>query len=219
MYFFPLMFFSSAWLFRCNGGPIKQVWLRGRHERQLRNNSDHGCIASWILRRGTVTGWKAEGRPNYRQSVIHYKTGIRLLNAKYSTIQACVATEDNMGRQALHLSAQAGCEKSVRYLIEVMNVNVNVQSSLSGVTALHVSAKVRSTQFSVTSKAVFYYLKSLLKYQCDTNVVTNVYISIKCNNCGICIDAGGTGWYVEATHKPWLWCAFDRFQKKNGWVF
>ena len=54
-----------------------------------------------------------------------------------------------MGRQALHLSAQAGCEKSVRYLIEVMAVNVNVQSSLSGVTALHVAAKVRSTQFSV----------------------------------------------------------------------
>ena len=25
MFFFSLMFFSSAWLFRCNGGPIKQV--------------------------------------------------------------------------------------------------------------------------------------------------------------------------------------------------
>ena len=58
-----------------------------------------------------------------------------------------------MGRQTLHLSAQAGCEKSVRYLIEVMTVSVNVQSSLSGVTALHVAAKVRSRQFSITSKA------------------------------------------------------------------
>ena len=58
-----------------------------------------------------------------------------------------------MGRQALHLSAQAGCEKSVRYLNEVKTVSVNVQSSLSGVTALHVAAKVRSRQFFITSNA------------------------------------------------------------------
>ena len=52
-----------------------------------------------------------------------------------------------MGRQALHLSAQAGCVESVRFLTEVMHVDINVQSSVSGVTALHVAAKLSRNTF------------------------------------------------------------------------
>ena len=52
-----------------------------------------------------------------------------------------------MGRQALHLSAQAGCIESVRFLTEVMHVNINVQSTLSGVMALHVAAKLSRNIF------------------------------------------------------------------------
>ncbi len=49
-----------------------------------------------------------------------------------------------MGRQPIHLAAQVGCESSVQFLIDQQGVDVNIQSSRSGVTPLHVAAKVIS---------------------------------------------------------------------------
>ncbi len=48
-----------------------------------------------------------------------------------------------MGRHSLHLAAQAGCHSSVLHLINTLGVSVNLQSSESHVTAMHLAAKVR----------------------------------------------------------------------------
>ena len=50
--------------------------------------------------------------------------------------------EDNLGRQGIHLAAQAGNLESVKFLCEIRNVDVSVITSVSGVTPLHVAAKV-----------------------------------------------------------------------------
>ena len=47
-----------------------------------------------------------------------------------------------MGRQAVHLAAQAGCEASVLYLLSDHKIDVNTRTSSSLVTPLHVASKV-----------------------------------------------------------------------------
>ncbi len=71
--------------------------------------------------------------------------------------QASVSAEDNLGRQALHLAAQSGSEESVIFLVEKLNADVNVISSVSGVTPLHVAAKASE----VTEDFLFLHISSL----------------------------------------------------------
>ena len=49
---------------------------------------------------------------------------------------------DSLGRQAIHLAAQTGSHVSVRHLVNTYQVDVNVKSTVSGVTPLHVASKV-----------------------------------------------------------------------------
>lgn len=49
---------------------------------------------------------------------------------------------DQLGRQAIHLAAQAGCISSVEYLITYHGVDVNVCTGKSQMIPLHLAAKV-----------------------------------------------------------------------------
>ena len=50
---------------------------------------------------------------------------------------------DNMGRHCVHLAAQAGAQQALQFLLHVRKVDVNVHSSATGATPLHLAAKVR----------------------------------------------------------------------------
>ncbi|XP_070558988.1 ankyrin repeat domain-containing protein 16-like isoform X2 [Ptychodera flava] len=50
---------------------------------------------------------------------------------------------DTLGRQALHLAAQAGCEVSIHFLIEKCGAPVNSVTAIGGLSPLHLAAKVR----------------------------------------------------------------------------
>ena len=56
-------------------------------------------------------------------------------------MQASLTVTDNMGRQSLHLAAQAGSLKTMAYLLDQPEVNVNKPTSKSGVTPLHLACK------------------------------------------------------------------------------
>ncbi|KAK2175961.1 hypothetical protein NP493_694g01070 [Ridgeia piscesae] len=55
--------------------------------------------------------------------------------------KADTAKEDQLGRQCLHLAAEAGNSASVVYLNQYGDFNVNSQTLTSGVTPLHLAAK------------------------------------------------------------------------------
>ena len=59
---------------------------------------------------------------------------------------------DQLGRQAIHLAAQAGFISSVEYLITYHDVDVNVCTGKSQMIPLHLAAKVH----------VWCFLKSLI---------------------------------------------------------
>lgn len=50
---------------------------------------------------------------------------------------------DQLGRQAIHLAAHAGCNKSLEYIITRHGMNVNVCTGKSKMAPLHLAAKVQ----------------------------------------------------------------------------
>ena len=60
----------------------------------------------------------------------------------YFYFQASVNATDQLGRQTIHLAAQAGCISSVEYLITYHGVDVNVCTGKSQMIPLHLAAKV-----------------------------------------------------------------------------
>ena len=60
----------------------------------------------------------------------------------FALMQADITKKDGLGRQCLHLVAEAGCTESARYLSQQHGFDVNIQSLISGVTPLHLAAKV-----------------------------------------------------------------------------
>ena len=60
----------------------------------------------------------------------------------YFYFQASVNATDQLGRQAIHLAAQAGCISSIEYLVTYHGVNVNVCTGKSQMIPLHLAAKV-----------------------------------------------------------------------------
>ena len=56
--------------------------------------------------------------------------------------QASVNATDQLGRQAIHLAAQAGCISSLEYLITYHGVDVNVCTGKSQMIPIHLAAKV-----------------------------------------------------------------------------
>ena len=60
----------------------------------------------------------------------------------YFYFQASVNATDQLGRQAIHLAAQAGCISSLEYLITYHGVDVNVCTGKSQMIPLHLAAKV-----------------------------------------------------------------------------
>lgn len=57
-------------------------------------------------------------------------------------VQASITAKDQLGRQAIHLASQAGCIKSLNFLITKYAVDVNVFTEKSRKTPLHLAAKV-----------------------------------------------------------------------------
>ena len=57
-------------------------------------------------------------------------------------VQASITAKDQLGRQAIHLASQAGCIKSLNFLITKYAVDVNVFTEKSTKTPLHLAAKV-----------------------------------------------------------------------------
>lgn len=53
-----------------------------------------------------------------------------------------MSVKDNLGRQCLHVAAQTGSVKCLRYLIEECSVNPAVVCPGSQASALHIAAKV-----------------------------------------------------------------------------
>ena len=60
----------------------------------------------------------------------------------YFYFQASVNATDQLGRQAIHLAAQAGCISSLEYLITYHGVDANVCTGKSQMIPLHLAAKV-----------------------------------------------------------------------------
>ena len=60
------------------------------------------------------------------------------------SVQACVNSKDQLGRQAIHLASLAGCNTSLDYLIKNVDADVNVRTEGSKMTPLHLAAKVSS---------------------------------------------------------------------------
>ncbi|KAI8486464.1 Ankyrin repeat domain-containing protein 16 [Branchiostoma belcheri] len=58
---------------------------------------------------------------------------------------ADVLKQDIMGRQPLHLAAQAGCLEAIRYLLTEHSIPVDTPACGSGLTSLHFAAKERQT--------------------------------------------------------------------------
>ncbi|XP_019635716.1 PREDICTED: ankyrin repeat domain-containing protein 16-like [Branchiostoma belcheri] len=58
---------------------------------------------------------------------------------------ADVLKQDIMGREPLHLAAQAGCLQAIRYLLTEHGIPVDTPASGSGLTALHFAAKEGQT--------------------------------------------------------------------------
>jgi len=50
---------------------------------------------------------------------------------------------DQLGRQAIHLAAHAGCNKSLEYIITQHGMDVNVCTGKSKMAPLHLAAKVQ----------------------------------------------------------------------------
>ena len=59
-------------------------------------------------------------------------------------LQASLTAKDQLGRQAIHLAAQAGCNKSLEYIITQHGIDVNVRTAKSKMASLHLAAKVHS---------------------------------------------------------------------------
>jgi len=55
--------------------------------------------------------------------------------------KASITAKDQLGREAIHLAAQAGCNTSLDYLITHHNMDVNVSTGKSKMTPLHLAAK------------------------------------------------------------------------------
>lgn len=64
-----------------------------------------------------------------------------LINSSFH-VQADVRQKDILGREPLHVSSQAGCDKSVTFLIQKYGVPVDVTTSIGGLTPTHLAAKV-----------------------------------------------------------------------------
>ena len=60
----------------------------------------------------------------------------------FEILQADITKEDRLGRQCLHLAAEAGCAASVVYLSRSRGFDVSIQTLTSGVTPLHLATKV-----------------------------------------------------------------------------
>ena len=58
-------------------------------------------------------------------------------------LQASLSAKDQLGRQAIHLAAKAGCNKPLEYMISQHGVDVNVCTEKSKMAPLHLAAKVR----------------------------------------------------------------------------
>ena len=58
------------------------------------------------------------------------------------SLQACVNTKDQLGRQSIHLAAQSGCITSLEYLITHHDADVNVLTEKAKRAPLHLAAKV-----------------------------------------------------------------------------
>jgi len=67
------------------------------------------------------------------------------------SLQASISAKDQLGRQAIHLAAQAGCNTSLDYLITHHNMDVNVSTGKSKMTPLHLAAKVHLGHFTLSA--------------------------------------------------------------------
>lgn len=53
-----------------------------------------------------------------------------------------MCTRDKLGRQAVHLAAQAGCQESLEYLFTHHQIDPSISTEGSGMAPLHLAAKV-----------------------------------------------------------------------------
>lgn len=70
--------------------------------------------------------------------------------------KASLTAKDQLGRQAIHLAAQAGCNKSLEYIITQHGMDVNVCTGKSKMSPLHLAAKeghAETVQFLIAKGA------------------------------------------------------------------